>query len=36
MKRIQYRPANVFKRKESWKGTSEKLFDGIGKDKLNI
>jgi hypothetical protein len=34
MKRIQYKPDQVFKRKESWKGRSKQLFEGFGKDKL--
>ena len=36
MKRIQYRPNKVFKRKESWKGRLIPLFEGIGRDKLNM
>jgi len=32
--RIEYKPSKCFKRKESWKGRSARVFNGYGKDAL--
>ena len=32
--RVEYKPSKCFKRKESWKGRSARVFNGYGKDAL--